>query len=192
MRPLTITILRDEHQALAAMLRSLLLMLDVSARQGQPPDFAVLRAMLLYIDEFPERQHHTEESQWLFPKLRLRAPMLAETLDRLDREHANGEAAVRHLEHLLLSYEVMGESRREPFELAARRYVEFYLAHMGLEEQTVLPAAIAHLLPEDWTELDQAFAARRDPLAGGEIPEDYRPLFQRILNTAPSPIGLGP
>jgi hemerythrin-like domain-containing protein len=172
------------------MLRSMLLMLDDAQRRNEPPDFAVLQAMLLYVDEFPERLHHTKESALLFPALRLRAPMLAETLDRLDREHANGEAAIRHLEHLLLAWEVMGESRREAFDLAARRYVEFYLAHMGIEEKTVIPAALAHLTPEDWTALDSAFAAHQDPLTGAPMSEDYRPLFQRILNTARAPIGL--
>jgi hypothetical protein len=40
------------------------------APRGAPPPFDVLRAMLFYIDEFPERLHHTKESELLFPKLR--------------------------------------------------------------------------------------------------------------------------
>jgi hemerythrin-like domain-containing protein len=191
MRPLTLTIINDEHRALAAMLRSLPLLLDQARRAGRMPDFGVLRAMLFYIDEFPERLHHTKESQLLFPMLRARVPTLAEPLDRLDQEHAHGENAIRHLEHLLLAFEVMGESRREAFENAASRYVEFYLAHMGLEEQTILPAAQAHLTAEDWAELDLAFAANQDPLAGHGSMEQYRSVVQTILNNAPAPIGLG-
>ncbi|MFD2453431.1 hemerythrin domain-containing protein [Ideonella paludis] len=72
MRPLTLTIIQEEHAALAAMLRSLSMLLQQSRRNGTPPDFEVLRAMLFYIDEFPERLHHTKETTLLFPKLRSR------------------------------------------------------------------------------------------------------------------------
>jgi hemerythrin-like domain-containing protein len=147
--------------------------------------------MLFYIDEFPERLHHTKESELLFPKVRARVPELAETLDRLDRDHGQGERAVRELEHLLLAFEVMGESRRDAFEQAVERYIASYLNHMAVEETEILPAAQAHLTPEDWAELDAAFAANKDPLAGHEPDEGYRPLFHKILNSAPAPIGLG-
>ena len=64
-----LSIIRDEHQALAAMLRSLLMLLDKSRKDRQPPPFDVLRAMLFYIDEFPERLHHQHESKLLFLSL---------------------------------------------------------------------------------------------------------------------------
>jgi hemerythrin-like domain-containing protein len=66
----TLSIIRDEHSALSAVLRSISLFLSEHHRRGTLPDFAVLRAMLFYIDEFPERLHHTKESRLLFPKLR--------------------------------------------------------------------------------------------------------------------------
>ena len=193
MRPLTLDVIHDEHHALAAMLRSLLMLLTHARRAGTAPDFGVLRAMLFYVDEFPERLHHTKESTLLFPRLRQRVPELAAVLDRLDQEHARGEAAIRELEHALLAYEVMGDpTRRDAFEAAAERYVGFYLDHMRIEETEVLPAATRHFTPADWAELDAAFAANRDPLTGHEPDDAYRPLFQKILMQAPAPIGLGP
>lgn len=191
MRHASLTIINDEHQALAAMLRSLSMLLAQSRREQKMPSFELLRAMLFYIDEFPERLHHTKETQLLFPRLRERCPDLVPVLDALDADHAQGERAIRELEHALLAFEMMGETRREAFEAAAERYVSFYLAHMGTEENLVLPAAEKHLLPEDWAELDAEFEANRDPLTGHEPDQAYRPLFTRILNMAPSPIGLG-
>ena len=44
----------------------------------------------------------------------------------------------------------------------------------------------------DWTELDAAFSANRDPLTGFEPGDEYRPLFDKILATTPAPVGLGP
>lgn len=187
----TLDIIRDEHQALAAMLRSLSMLLAHARRHGALPDFDVLRAMMFYIDEFPERLHHTKESELLFPLLRARAPALGPVLDRLDAEHERGERAIRELEHALLAFEVMGPSRREDFEAAAQRYIGFYLEHMALEEDAVLPAAREVLDAADWQALDAAFEANRDPLTGCEPADEYRELFRRIAMAAPAPIGLG-
>ena len=191
MQPHALTVIRDEHQALAAMLRSILLLLAQGRQRHENPPFNVLRAMLLYVDEFPEQLHHPKESDLLFPLLRERCPALRATLDRLDADHAHGEMAIRALEHLLLAWEVLGEPRRAAFEQALTRYVDGYLAHMATEEAEVLPAAREHLDAADWARLDSAFAANRDPLTGHDAQDAYRPLFQQILMTAPAPIGLG-
>jgi len=191
MTPLTVTVLRDEHSALAAMLRSLLLLLAEHRRRGTLPDFAALRAMLFYVDEFPEKRHHRKETELLFPKLRARSPLARSLLDKLDQDHACGEQRIRELEHALLGFEMMGESRRDAFEQAAARYVDFYLAHMALEEREVLPLAERVLTADDWHDLDEAFATNRDPLTGHDPEAAYRALFTRIVNLVPAPIGLG-
>lgn len=187
----TVRIIREEHAALSAMLRSILLLLQQHRRQGTLPDFGALRAMLFYVDEFPEKRHHRKESQLLFPKLRARSPLLRHVLDRLDQDHIRGEYNIRELEHTLLAFEMLGEARRAAFEQAAERYVSFYLEHMGIEEREVLPLAEAVLTAHDWAELDTAFEANRDPLTGHEPEPDYRALFTRIVNRVPAPIGLG-
>jgi len=184
-------VIRDEHQALAAMLRSLKMLLAQARRESALPNFEVLRAMLFYVDEFPERLHHTKETELLFPRLRQRAPELATLIAQLDRDHARGEAAIREAEHALLAFEVMGEARREAFEQAVERYVAAYLEHMATEESEILPVARRVFTPDDWLELDAAFAANRDPLTGHEPAEEYRALFHTIVNNAPAPIGLG-
>lgn len=192
MRHLSLDVIHEEHQALAAMLRSMSLLVSQAHREGHPPEFGVLRAMLFYVDEFPERLHHPKESELLFPRVRERCPELVATLDRLDADHGRGEAAIRELEHALLAYEVLGESRRQAFVDEMDRYIDGYLKHMAAEETEVLPAARAHLTEADWAALDTAFADNRDPLTGRhEADETFRPLFNKILMTAPAPIGLG-
>jgi hemerythrin-like domain-containing protein len=187
----TTRIIRDEHSALSAMLRSILLLLAQHRRQGTLPDFGALRAMLFYVDEFPEKRHHRKESELLFPKLRARTPLSRELLDRLDDDHARGERKIRNVEHALLGFEMIGEPRRQAFEQAVERYVDFYLAHMAMEEREILPLAERVLTDDDWAELDEAFEANRDPLTGCEPETDYRALFTRIVNAVPAPIGLG-
>jgi len=196
MRPATLTILQDEHQALAAMLRSMGMLLQMARREGHLPDFSVLRAMLFYVDEFPERQHHRRETEYLFPLLRARCPELAAVLQRLDQDHHRSEKSIRDLQHALLAFEVLGEPRREAFEQACQLYTRQYLEHMALEEREVLPAAQRSLGADDWARLDAIFEAGRDPLTlpspGEQAPNDYAPLFSKILMQTPAPIGLGP
>lgn len=185
-------IICQEHSALSAMLRSVLLMLSQHRSSGAPLDCASLRAILFYLDEYPEKRHHRKESELLFPKLRARTPLSRDLLDRLDEDHTRGEHRIRELEHLLLACEMMGESRFDAFENAATRYVEFYFSHMLLEEREVIPLAEQVLTAEDWAELDEAFTTDRDPLSGGTAEAPYVALFTRIVNLVPAPLGLGP
>jgi hemerythrin-like domain-containing protein len=188
----SIQIIHDEHNALSAMLRSIGMM--VARGPGAEPEnfFNVLRTMLFYIDEFPERLHHPKESELLFPRVARLAPETASVIARLEKDHVKGESAVRELQHLLLAWELIGDSRRAAFDEAAKRYLAFYLEHMRLEEMVVLPAAKKLLSEADWQELDAAFASNCDPLTG-KYPVDpaYEKLFTLIVTRAPAPIGLG-
>ena len=141
MSSITLRTIHEEHASLAAVLQSLRLMLNQGPGDEPAAFFDVVRAMLFYIDEFPERQHHPKESQLLFPKVAERAPETAATIAKLEQDHEGGESAVRELQHLLLGWELMGEARRETFAQALERYIRFYLEHMRLEETVVLPAA---------------------------------------------------
>ncbi len=192
MSHLAASIIHEEHAAVAAVLRSLLAM--IRQGPGNEPErfFDVLRAMLFYIDEFPEQRHHPKESNLLFPKLARAHPELMPVINKLEHDHMAGEGRVRSLQHMLLGWELLGETRRAPFEQQAREYVDFYLKHMRTEETELMPAAEKGLSAQDWAELDAAFEADRDPLAGGVRDRHYDRLFTRIVLTAPAPIGVGP
>ena len=188
----SLQIIQDEHAALAAMLRSLSMMVERGPDDEPERFFDVLRAMLFYVDEFPERLHHTKESNLLFPRVVRLAPETMDAIVQLEKDHAKSEAGVRELQHLLLAWELVGDARRAAFEEASKRYVAAYLAHMQLEETTILPVARRVLSDGDWKELDAAFATNCDPLTG-KYPRDpaYDRLFTRIVMRAPAPIGLG-
>ncbi|WP_428423179.1 hemerythrin domain-containing protein [Methylibium sp.] len=196
MTRVSLTIIRREHRALSAMLRAINLLLAEHRRRGTLPDFGMLRAMLFYVDEFPERLHHAKESKLLFPMLRARSGERTAILNRLDQDHAQGEQFIRKLEHELLAFEVMaetpqGEDRRGRFEQSMKAYMHFYLNHMRTEETMVLPMAERVLSDADWSELDAAFLQNRDPLAGGEDEEVYAAVFKRITEAQPLLSGLG-
>jgi len=192
MKHTSLQIIRDEHSSLGAMLRSMLLMVERGYGDDPQQFFDVLRAMLFYIDEFPERLHHPKESDLLFPRVVRAAPGVMAAVALLERDHLNGEHAVRELQHLLLAWELLGETRRPVFVEQCRKYVDFYLEHMRMEETVILPEAEKALSAADWKDLDDAFVKNCDPLTGKYPPDPaYARLFTRIVMRAPAPIGLG-
>ena len=194
--PVTLRVVRDEHGSLSAVLRCLVLMLSEARRRSRLPDLAAMRAMLFYLDEFSERVHHAKESELLFPAIRRRSGEAADILDRLDHDHACSRDAVRELEHALLGVEMMGGVseggvRFDRFEHGLHDYIARTLEHLELEEAAVLPLAERVLSPADWTALDAAFEAHRDPLGGDDPTPAYQPLYHRIRIALDDRIRLG-
>ncbi|WP_439590322.1 hemerythrin domain-containing protein [Hydrogenophaga sp.] len=176
----TIRVITSEHAALATLLRSVLELLEQHREAESMPDFDTLRATLFYLDDFPEKQHHRRESEILFPKLRARAPQERELLDRLDYEHERGGRKIRDVEHALLAFEMLGTRRRRAFEAAMKAYADFYVEHMRLEEQIVLPLAERVLTEEDWADLDEAFGSIGQSPMNAALAEDYGTLLRRM------------
>lgn len=192
MKTNALTVIREEHRALRTMLVSMHQLI----RQGPGDDsarfFRSLRAMLLYIDEYPERLHHPKETELLFPRVVRKRPAVQEVIERLDADHERSEQAVKGLMHLLAGWEFLGDARRSVFEDAFTHYRTAYLEHMDAEEREILPVAQEVLTKEDWAQVDRAFEANRDPLTGKYPAEGiYEALFTRITNDAPAPVGLG-
>ena len=86
----SLQIIRAEHASLATILRSMRLLVEKGPGDDSPQFFDVLRGMLFYIDEFPERQHHPKESNLLFPRVVKAAPHLEKLVQRLERDHVSG------------------------------------------------------------------------------------------------------
>jgi hemerythrin-like domain-containing protein len=191
MKSTALKIIQDEHQALAAMLQSLVMMAKRSTEETTAGDFEVMRAMLFYIVEFPEKLHHTKESESLFPLVAARSPQVRQVIKELDEQHDQGEKAVSHLMNLLIAWEMMGDLRRIPFLEALEKYKDFYMEHMRTEMNVVIPVAQEVLSHDDWALLDSVFEANQDPMIGHQPTKEFDRLFKHVLSNAPQPIGLG-
>ena len=184
--------LLNEHAELRTMLRAILHMLDRGPQDAPERFFDVLRAMLFYIDEFPERCHHPKESDFLFPHILRLAPELLPTIEKLEQDHVHGASTVLSLQHALIAWEMLGESRSSAFIEAARAYAARYMEHMQLEESVVLPAATALFSEKDWKQLDAAFGTSYAPFVGSTPPHsNYDRLYFKIMASTPAPIGTG-
>jgi len=185
-------VIRSEHRALGAIIHGLQFLVREMRDQRSPPRFDVLKAMIYYIDTFPERLHHPKEDHYLFRKLRARTHAADDVLDRLEEQHERGAQMVRELEQALLRYEQGGPAHLEGLAQRVQAYADFHWQHMRLEEDVILPLAEQALQPSDWAEIDEAFAGNADPLLGEGLQQNYENLFKRIVEIAPPPIGVGP
>lgn len=185
-------VIESEHRSLAAVLHGLLYLVREIRLRGATPNFELLGAMLHYIDAFPERFHHPKEDAYLFRHLRLRDPDATALLDRLEAEHREGAERIHQLRQSLARYQHEGGQEFAHFAQGVADYATFHWEHMRAEEQDVMPRARRKLTPEDWEEIDEAFANNDDPLLGASAREDYEQLFRKIVNLAPPPLGVGP
>lgn len=180
--------LLDEHQSLAAIIHGIRHMIrEISAGKLQP-DYPLLKAMVHYLDAYPEKRHHPKEDVYLFEPLRARTDKANAALDRLEAEHAAADERIARLSAALDRY-IDGEPHGlETFRQAFDDYAQFYREHMMLEEREVLPLIREHFTAEDWARADAGFAASR---AAGERQEDFSRMFSKLVQAAPAPIGLG-
>jgi hemerythrin-like domain-containing protein len=182
--------IRDEHRSISAVLHALKQLARDAQDARVKPEFAVFRAMIHYIDEFPEMLHHPKEDAYLFPPLARCAPHLQVTIDALRDEHEQGARLVRELERALVFFEDSWPAGAGEFLVQVDAYADFHWKHMRKEEREILPAAEKYLTAADWAAIDEAFAANADPMAGVRE-KDFEELFSRIVRLAPAPIGLG-
>jgi hemerythrin-like domain-containing protein len=185
-----ITILKSEHRSISAVLNALKELARMAQDATVRPRFQVLRSMLRYIDEYPEQLHHPKEDKYLFARLVARAPATRLLVEELQAEHEEGARLVRELERALLFFEEGWPAGAREFQKTVDAYAEFHWKHMRKEERELLPLAERHLTAADWKEIDAAFGANEDPIAGMQE-RDFEKLFSRIVNLAPEPVGLG-
>ena len=185
-----ISILKSEHRSISAVLHGLKELARMAQDAKVRPRFQVLRSMLRYMDEYPERLHHPKENDHLFSRLVAREPGARLLVEELQAEHEEGARLIRELERALLFFEEGWPAGAREFQQTVDAYADFHWKHMRKEEQQLMPLAERSLTAEDWKAINEAFAANRDPIAGLQE-RDFEQLFSRIANLAPAPVGLG-
>jgi len=180
----------DEHRSIAAVLHALRFLVGEKRAHGKRLDTKAIRAILYYLDVFPERIHHPKEERFLFAALRGRTTEADEVLDTLQHEHAGGEGAIRNLEQLLLRFEQGGDREFVPFAVAVDRYVDDYRDHMRKEEELLTQVARKAFTESDWVALRAEWASHRDPLSGLDDRIVNEEMIARIVALAPPPIGV--
>ena len=175
-------IIKDEHRSLAAVVNGLQSLVTHSVASGALPDFALLRAMLFYIQAFPERQHHPKEDEFLFARLRLRSAECDAVMAELAQQHQGGASALAALSNAVTFCENGQDPDGKALLGQVNQFAQSQWQHMHLEESIVLPAASRYLQADDWALIAQAFAGNTDPRFTQESEDSFASLFARLMN----------
>lgn len=178
-------ILREEHRSLATVVHCMESLLGDIETKRTAPDFELFHAALHYLTSFLYEFHHPKETGYLFPALRRRAPARAAILDELERQHVEGRELLTEMHAALDHYEQGGDQGFERFKAAVAGYHAFEWAHVRMEEKSVLPFADACLTDADWGKIDAMFLDYRDPVFGEKRSEEFRKLFEKIVDLGP-------
>ena len=188
-RDTAVAIIRQEHRSLRRVVAALQQQLDEIAAGHDEPDFALLGAAVYYIDEFPERYHHPKEDRHLFKALRARTPRFNDLLDDLQAEHIRSGQTIRYLQRALIHYLGGAPTGLKLFSDAVDACATLLEDHMHKEEK-LLSEACEYLSTEDWREIAAAFKANEDPMFGNAQREEFRRLYDRIVNPLPRKPGM--
>lgn len=187
--PIGIAIIKDEHRAFTAVLNGLVYLVEEIQAGRLPPNFDLLRALLRYVEDFPDKLHHPKEDLYLVKFLKKRGA--ATTAEKIMGEHQEGRDRTRALVEALDRYEAGGSAELASFSEQLHGYAKFQGEHMRKEEEIALPMAEKLFTAADWQEIDVAFAANEDPIVGIETQDSFHKLFRRIIELAPPPFGVG-
>jgi len=189
MRFTAIRLIKDEHRSMAAVLRAAEYVVGKAVSTGKTPDFNLLRAMLYYLREFPERRHHPNEDRVLFARIKATTHEADAAIAELEDEHQRGDRMLQSLTIALDNWEA-GAADGRLFAEILSGYASFYWAHMEKEEANILPVAERSLSNDDWHEIHAAFESHEDPMFGDDTANEFRNLLSRIILLAP-PTGSG-
>ena len=175
--PDPIATLRNEHRYMGLLLDTMLQRLRERSLNSHA-DYYLVQDIARYLHEYPDAVHHPTEDS-LFRRLVERDPSSAIDVARLRRDHERLESATTDIIDLL---DVAFEDQRQATIDAACAAIEAYIAdlkkHMHYEETMLFPKAVECLAKSDWNIVDNELRKIDDPLFGGTVGTEFRPLFE--------------
>jgi hemerythrin-like domain-containing protein len=180
-----IQVILSEHRRLTSIVSGMQRVVDAMPARAGTSGVMLLRAMLYYIQEFPEQVHHPKEEHYLFARLRERTDDYDAVVSKLEHQHEEGAQRIRELERALTRHELAGEAMLPALRIEVHGYADFYANHRHLEESVILPGAQRYLTLIDWVEIDEAFGANRDPFESLENEDNLDDLYRLIVQTMP-------
>ncbi|BAL27440.1 universal stress protein [Azoarcus sp. KH32C] len=178
-------VIRDEHRSLAAVLHAWLNLLDRKEEMDGKPDADLMRTMIQYLKTFSVSMHRPKENEYLFSRLRRRSTRYDTELSELEHQNADHQRLIGELEAAVERH-LAGSAPLADIREAVASCEQSTWEHMQRVEGSILPGALNHLTPEDWEGINAAFSDGGDPRFGRDTNTEFRRIFSRIVNLAPS------
>ncbi len=141
------------------------------------PDLALMRSILVYIQEYPEQAHHPLEDV-MFSMLIERVEDTT-LLQKLMVDHTELEGITRTLRASLDSVKT-GELALDELKHPLSEFLTRQRRHLYIEEIEVFPFARRILTEKDRAHIRQMVPVADDPVFGARSQSDYERLFHEV------------
>ena len=109
--------------------------------RNKKPDFAMMRSIAVYIQEYPELAHHPLED--MIYQILLKREEKVELLQKLITDHTELEQVTRNLRESVEAH-VQGDSSEEELKQILSKFLIRQRQHLYTEEMEIYPVAQAH------------------------------------------------
>ncbi|MEX1033268.1 MAG: hemerythrin domain-containing protein [Cellvibrionaceae bacterium] len=180
-----------DHYNLLGLMRCL--EAEIACYEASQPwgaHLSVILDIFDYIQFYPERYHHPLEDA-LFERLLIKQVKNSDQIWAIKSEHKTLEALTRRASQLFTS--VANDSVVPVAELVrvTREFLARQIDHIDRENRIVYPLLEKYITLEEWDEITAQVAQRKDPLFRQAVMDEYRNLYDAILQ-AESALLLGP
>jgi len=180
------TIMKELHQE-HLNLKRLLEMLERKVerfRAGTHPNFQLMSDVVSYVGGYADTHHHPREDR-IFAHLQGRDTELDALMKRCEGEHVE----LKQLStHLLDSIDgVLHDAAVVQLDTlidSLAQFVQRESEHIEFEEKKLFPKLERVASDEDWETLEQELPSPTDPLFGLKQSEEYRDLYQALVEDA--------
>ena len=155
---------------------------------GKQPKYELLRQVVYYLREYPDRFHHARE-ELAFQRLVRRDPPLESDINWCLHEHRLIADAGDKLLNCLDPTPAGVALDHSMLKSVAATYVAYYRHHIATEEHQIIPRAVELLTPDDWNAVN-AIKAEPDPLFDTPFDARYSELrdeLERMIAEAKKP-----
>lgn len=177
--------LKNAHRMMEHVLTLIRLQVDMLHAKTRQEEFIFLQKALDYMQNFPSLIHHATE-ELILDRLRSRVPHYSELCKKLTNQHRQFHIMETRLLEFINQAERGDSSVLEPLKKLTHDYCMAQSDHILMEEQEMLPKAVASLTQDDWLDIGCQSNLQIDPLADPDIVKHYDNLYDYIMSTSPS------
>ena len=145
--------------------------------RNKTPDFAMMRSIVVYIQQYPEVAHHPLED--MIYSILLKREVKVDLLQKLISDHTDLENVTRNLRESV-ELRIQGDFSEDKLKQRLSKFLIRQRQHLYIEELEIYPLTISTLTKEDWEKVQSVLPHGDDPVFGTRTREDYELLYRQI------------
>ena len=151
----------------------------LSLCRGEKPDYAIMRVILVYVQEYLEQAHHPLEDI-IFSVILKKGGEEAELARKLITDHTELEVVTRKLRESIELLKGGANYDEEEFKRDIFAFLTRQRQHLYNEEMIMYPLVEKRLTKKDWKSIKSMAPQKEDPVFGEGKQGEYELLFREI------------